>query len=46
MIPGIITAILLMCFLAGTAWAYSGKRKAEFDEAAQMPLDDRMENTP
>lgn len=46
MIPGIITAALLICFLAGTAWAYSSKRKAEFDEAARLPLDDGTENTP
>ena len=46
MITGIITAILLACFLAGTAWAYSGKRKAEFEQAARMPLDDGPEDAP
>ena len=46
MITGIVTAILLACFLAGTAWAYSGKRKSEFEQAARLPLDDGTENTP
>lgn len=51
MITGIITALLLACFLGGTAWAYSGKRKAEFEQAARLPLDDialdeGRENTP
>ena len=40
MISGIITAVLMVCFLAGTAWAYSGKRKKEFDAAARLPLED------
>ena len=46
MISGIITAVLLASFLAGSAWAYSGKRKAEFDAAAKLPLDDDTENAP
>jgi cytochrome c oxidase cbb3-type subunit 4 len=40
MISGFVTAFLLICFLGGTAWAYSGKRRQEFDEAARMPLED------
>ena len=40
MISGIVTAILLSVFLGGTAWAYSGRRRAEFEVAARMPLDD------
>jgi len=43
MIAGIVTAILLVCFLAGSAWAYSGRRKAEFEAAARLPLE---ENNP
>ena len=42
MLSGIITAILLCLFIAGTAWAWSGKRRAEFDEAAALPLDDEL----
>ena len=40
MISGIVTAILLAVFLGGTAWAYSGRRRAEFEAAARMPLED------
>jgi len=40
MLSGIVTAILLFSFLAGTAWAWSGKRRRDFDEAARLPLDD------
>jgi len=46
MITGIVTAILLGCFLAGTAWAYSSKRNAEFEQAARLPLDDGTEEAP
>ena len=40
MISGVVTAILLAVFLGGTAWAYSGRRRAEFEAAARMPLED------
>lgn len=46
MIAGITTAILLAAFLGGVAWAFSHKRKAEFDAAARLPLEDQSENTP
>ena len=46
MLSGIVTAVLLVCFLAGTAWAYSSKRKPEFEAAARLPLEDNTENTP
>jgi len=46
MITGIVTALLLACFLGGTAWAYSDKRKSEFEQAARLPLDDGSENAP
>ncbi|MBW8312638.1 MAG: cbb3-type cytochrome c oxidase subunit 3 [Rhizobium sp.] len=46
MIAGISTVILLVLFLAGVAWAYSRKRKPEFDAAARLPLEDQSENTP
>ncbi|MBK8286739.1 MAG: CcoQ/FixQ family Cbb3-type cytochrome c oxidase assembly chaperone [Ahniella sp.] len=39
MISGIVTAILLACFLGGIAWAFSGARKAEFEAAARLPLE-------
>jgi cytochrome c oxidase cbb3-type subunit 4 len=40
MISGIFTAVLLAAFLALTAWAYSPRRRAPFDEAAALPLAD------
>ena len=40
MVSGIVTAILLACFIAGTAWAFSARRRAEFDRAARLPLEE------
>lgn len=40
MIPGIVTAILLVAFLAGVVWVWSPRRKSEFDAAARLPLAD------
>lgn len=40
MVSGIVTAMLLVVFLAGWAWAWSPRRRRDFDEAAQLPLDD------
>jgi cytochrome c oxidase cbb3-type subunit 4 len=34
------TVLSFAAFLAIVVWAYSGKRKARFDEAARLPLDD------
>ena len=34
------TVLSFTAFLAIVFWAYSGKRKARFDEAARLPLDD------
>ena len=38
-LSGIVTAILIVAFLGGVAWAWSSRRKPEFDEAARMPLE-------
>lgn len=43
MFAGIVTIAALVAFLAGVAWAMSGKRKREFDEAARLPLEDEEE---
>ena len=40
MLSGIVTAILLLLFLAGCAWAWSPRRNAGFDAAARLPLED------
>ncbi len=40
MVSGIITAMLLALFIGGWIWAWSPKRRAEFDAAAREPLAD------
>ena len=40
MLSGIVTSILLVLFLAGWAWAWSPRRRADFEAAANLPLDD------
>ncbi len=40
MTAGIVTAILLATFIAGTAWAFSKRRRAEFEAAARLPLEE------
>jgi cytochrome c oxidase cbb3-type subunit IV len=37
---GLLTLALFLAFLGLWIWAWSGKRKSEFDAAAQMPLQD------
>jgi cytochrome c oxidase cbb3-type subunit 4 len=37
---GLSTLFLLLAFLGLVFWAYSGKRKKEFDEAADLPFAD------
>ena len=37
---GLWTAVLLVIFVGIVVWAWSGKRKAAFDEAARIPLED------
>jgi cytochrome c oxidase cbb3-type subunit 4 len=40
MLSGIFTALLIVVFIGICLWAYSSKRKPDFDEAARLPLDD------
>ncbi len=40
MLSGIITAVLLLLFVVGGIWAYSPRRKPDFDAAAMLPLGD------
>jgi cytochrome c oxidase cbb3-type subunit 4 len=37
---GIVTAVLLVLFVAIVVWAYSRARREEFAAAARRPLDD------
>lgn len=36
---GLLTLVALIGFVAITLWAWSGKRKSEFDAAARLPLE-------
>ena len=40
MVSGIVTLILIALFLGGWAWAWSPRRKADFEAAARTPLED------
>ena len=41
---GLLTVVLMALFIALACWAYSRNRKADFDQAAQLPLDDDGES--
>lgn len=43
-IRGLITTVLLICFIGMVFWAYSGKRKNDFTEAASLALRDEQPN--
>jgi cytochrome c oxidase cbb3-type subunit 4 len=40
MMHSIWTLVLFLGFIGVVFWAYSGKRKAQFDEAARLALED------
>ena len=45
MIAGIVSTVLLASFVGGWIWAWRPSRRAAFDAAARLPLDeDAMEN--
>ena len=37
---GLYTLLLIVVFIGVCLWAYSGRRKADFDDAANLPLED------
>ena len=39
-VRGLITLALFVAFIALVIWAWSKRRKADFDELARMPLED------
>lgn len=39
-LQSIWTVVVMITFLGIVAWAWSGKRKSSFDEAARLPFDD------
>lgn len=42
---GIGTLLALVAFIGICLWAYSGRNKAKFDEAAQLPFADELSTT-
>lgn len=36
----LFTVLMLICFIGIVAWAFSDRRKAVYEEAARLPLDD------
>jgi len=43
---GIYTVVALVAFIYIVVWAFSGKRKKDFEEAARLPLDDDESRPP
>jgi cytochrome c oxidase cbb3-type subunit 4 len=37
---GVLTAVLMVLFIALVIWAYSRRRHEDFEAAARLPLDD------
>ena len=44
MFHSIWTILVMVIFIGIVIWAYSGKRKERFDEAARLPLEDDINN--
>ncbi len=40
MISGIVTAVIMIAFFFMVAWAWSGKRKEDFEHMSNLPLED------
>jgi cytochrome c oxidase cbb3-type subunit 4 len=40
MVSGIVTVVLLAVFIGGWVWAWSPRRRATFEDAARLPLED------
>jgi cytochrome c oxidase cbb3-type subunit IV len=39
-VRGLITLVLFLLFIALCLWAWSGRRRADFDAAARLPFDE------
>ena len=46
LLHGLWTAAMIAIFAAIVAWAWSGRRKRDFDEAARLPLAGEAERLP
>ncbi len=40
---GLGTVLVLVAFISLVIWAYNGKRKSSFDEAANLPFADEID---
>lgn len=38
-VRGIVTVVTLLVFIGIVAWAWSGRNKARFEEAARLPFE-------
>ena len=43
---GIFTAVMLFLFVGLVIWAWSSKRKKDFEAAAQLPLEEDSDSPP
>jgi cytochrome c oxidase cbb3-type subunit 4 len=39
-VSGLVTAVLMAAFIGGVIWVWSSRRTRDFDEAAQLPLEE------
>ena len=46
MLRGLGTLVVFVAFVCLVFWAYNGKRKSSFDEAANLPFADDASDTP
>lgn len=37
---GLVTLVLFVCFVGGLIWLFGKRRRADFEDAARMPLED------
>ena len=40
-VRGLLTAALMLAFVGVVIWAWSSKRKKDFEEASRLPLDEK-----
>jgi len=43
LLRSVITALLFAIFVGIVVWAWSGRRRADFDAAARLPLEDELD---
>ncbi|MCC5859481.1 MAG: cbb3-type cytochrome c oxidase subunit 3 [Ectothiorhodospiraceae bacterium] len=44
-VRGLLTLVLLILFLGIVVWAFSSRRKKDFDEAARLPLEENQDGS-